>query len=169
MIEIYVKKPIPIRVIKWTGENYQEIKAFAGDRVDLGYYTGYGHTDEKSVTIHGIEGDEELSVGNYIVRGVKGEFYPIRADILDETYDKLTSDKLQTSKLEYVIGQKVIITFLKGKLVKPDRFYKLGGADSPHPIPKIKLLNGKVIYGSECWWTTEDDYKKAHGIPTDTK
>ncbi len=34
-----------------------------------------------------LEGNMEVSVGDYVIKGVKGEFYPCKPDIFAETYD----------------------------------------------------------------------------------
>jgi hypothetical protein len=38
--------------------------------------------------IHTLEGTLAASPGDWIVRGVKGEFYPVKPDIFNETYEK---------------------------------------------------------------------------------
>ena len=75
---------------------------------------------------------------------------------------------MATKKEKSNVGRKVIITFLKGKLVKTDRVFSVleeikDGKEiyKEYRIPKIKLLNGKIIYGDECWWMWETEYKKA--------
>lgn len=39
-----------------------------------------------AITIHTLEGDMTASPGDWIIRGVKGEFYPCKPDIFEETY-----------------------------------------------------------------------------------
>ena len=36
-----------------------------------------------------LEGDHEASVGDYIIKGVQGEFYPCKPDIFKQTYEKI--------------------------------------------------------------------------------
>ena len=38
-------------------------------------------------TISTLEGDMKGNVGDYLVIGVKGEMYPVRKDIFEETYE----------------------------------------------------------------------------------
>ncbi len=40
-----------------------------------------------SITIHTLEGDLLASPGDYIIKGVKGEFYPCKPDIFEQTYE----------------------------------------------------------------------------------
>jgi len=37
--------------------------------------------------IHTLEGDHQAKIGDYIIKGVHGEFYPCKEDIFHETYD----------------------------------------------------------------------------------
>lgn len=45
----------------------------------------------KEDIIHTLEGDHHASVGDYIIRGVRGEYYPIKPDIFKETYEIVES------------------------------------------------------------------------------
>ncbi len=44
-------------------------------------------TDDGSIVIPTLEGDMRCSVGDCIIRGVQGEFYPCKPDIFDATYE----------------------------------------------------------------------------------
>lgn len=76
----YRKKPIIIEAIQWTGKNLSEIDNFMGRTVE-----------NKGITlvIHTLEGDMEASIGDYIIKGVNGEFYPCKPDIFNKTYEKV--------------------------------------------------------------------------------
>jgi hypothetical protein len=39
------------------------------------------------MTIKTLEGDMTANVGDYIIKGVKGEFYPCKPDIFEQTYE----------------------------------------------------------------------------------
>lgn len=39
------------------------------------------------VTIHTLEGDHLAKEGDYIIKGVHGEFYPCKPDIFEQTYE----------------------------------------------------------------------------------
>lgn len=81
MIRMYVKKPIPIAAVQWNGENIDEVSAFIGENI-----TQYNNT----LTIKTLEGDMWAAVGDYILRGVNGEFYPCKEEIFKKTYDEVT-------------------------------------------------------------------------------
>lgn len=85
----YRKKPVIIDAFQWTGSADQEddpdwiIKAIMdGDA----WFENIGTPDEKFM-IHTLEGAHEASVGDYIIRGIKGEIYPCKPDIFLATYE----------------------------------------------------------------------------------
>jgi len=82
MIGLYTKKPVNVEAIKYTGkDNLDEIVKWAGGNiypVNVGYGT--------SLHCRTLEGELTLSVGDWIIKGVKGEFYPCRDDIFKLTY-----------------------------------------------------------------------------------
>jgi len=77
----YRKKPVVIQAVQWTGENNTEILHFCSTC----YITSSGKA--KDLVVSTLEGDMSTSVGDYIIKGVKGEFYACREDIFDMTYE----------------------------------------------------------------------------------
>lgn len=80
MIATYIKKPVKIDACQWTGDNIEEIKEFV---TPIAEYL----EDENVILIHTLEGDMKAEVNDYIIKGVKGEFYPCKPDIFKETYN----------------------------------------------------------------------------------
>ena len=82
----YRKKPIVIEAIQYTGSNVNEILAFvkSGTR-DIIYCDN--DSDAGYFTVKTLEGDMRANVGDYIIRGVSGEFYPCKPDIFEKTYE----------------------------------------------------------------------------------
>lgn len=83
------KKPVVVEVIQWTGENWDE----------LSKWCPYGLTQLTKnglITIDTLEGRMYAIVGDYIIKGVRGEFYPCKPDIFEATYEETTDaeDKL---------------------------------------------------------------------------
>ena len=76
----YRKKPVVIEAVQWTGNNIDEIEALGGLR-DYHYYPG------GKLIIHTLEGDMRAPIGDYIIKGVDGEFYPCKPDIFEKTYE----------------------------------------------------------------------------------
>jgi hypothetical protein len=77
----YRKKPVVIQAVQWTGENSTEILHFCSTC----YITSSGKT--KDLIISTLEGDMSASAGDFIIKGVKGEFYACKPDIFDMTYE----------------------------------------------------------------------------------
>lgn len=89
MIKTYKKRPVEIQAVQWTGWNKEEIYNFVGkdkcEIIEKVYY--YRQSILLDLIIHTLEGDHHALVGDYIIRGVKGEFYPCKPDIFEETYE----------------------------------------------------------------------------------
>ncbi len=82
-VKKYVKKPIVIEAIQYTGENTEDVVNFITDR----------HCtilNDKRILINTLEGNIEASPNDYIIKGVQGEFYPCKPDIFKSTYDLIT-------------------------------------------------------------------------------
>lgn len=76
------KKPVVIEAVQWTG-NMADIIALVG--CDLPTYGGI----DGALCIATLEGDMALRQGDWLIKGVKGEFYPCRADIFEQTYEQV--------------------------------------------------------------------------------
>jgi endo-1,4-beta-mannosidase len=79
MIKHYRKKPVVIEAVQWTGDNRSEIFDFVGKFAVWG--------DVSGMIIKTLEGQHIASVGDYIIKGVNGEFYPCKPEIFEKTYD----------------------------------------------------------------------------------
>jgi hypothetical protein len=82
----YKKKPIVIEAIQWHGaSSFEALYAFADADNNHGVV---GH-DGDNASIRTLEGIMTASVGDYIIKGIKGELYPCKPDIFEMTYDKV--------------------------------------------------------------------------------
>ena len=88
----YVKKPIPIEAVQFTGDNFRELYDFAGNDV---YY------QDGCVYVHTLEGDMKMKnkTGDYLIKGAKGEFCFCEKSVFEDTYEE------QPEQLEYVFDQ----------------------------------------------------------------
>ena len=83
------KKPIEIEALKWTGRNQAEMEEFCPKaRFSTIYIDGKGHP-EQELEIPTLEGILVARIGDMIIKGVEGEFYPCRNDIFWKTYDRV--------------------------------------------------------------------------------
>lgn len=90
----YRKKPVVIEAVQFTGRNDAEVAAFVGDN-------GYDPVDVRPTwMIQTLEGLMQASVGDFIIKGVKGEFYPCKPDIFEATYEEVGVKPSSTIKPE---------------------------------------------------------------------
>ena len=91
----YRKKPVVIEAVQWTGKNHREMWDFLTGKADkniepIGDNFYIDHTKVAGgLIIKTLEGEHIASIGDYIIKGVKGEFYPCKPDIFDKTYEKV--------------------------------------------------------------------------------
>ncbi len=78
----YKKKPVVIEAIQWTGENLGELRDFVPEE----FRHNKIHQPMGIVTPEGVM---TISEKDWIIRGVKGEFYPCKPDIFEMTYEKV--------------------------------------------------------------------------------
>ena len=79
----YKTKPVIIEAIKYTGDNGTEILRFMFPDIEP-------DAEAFSETINTLEGEMHCSKGDYIIKGLKGEFYPCKPDIFEMKYEPLT-------------------------------------------------------------------------------
>ena len=79
MVKVYRKIPVDIEALQWSGDNLEEVRRFCplASIIDNG------------LSIFTLEGSMDASVGDYIIKGVKGEFYPCKPDVFQLTYKKV--------------------------------------------------------------------------------
>ena len=75
------KKPVVIEAVQWNGDNVTEMSNFA--KINLIF------KENNKLAIRTLEGEMEANVGDWIIKGVKGEFYPCKPDIFVETYEEV--------------------------------------------------------------------------------
>lgn len=110
MIRKYKTKPCEIEAIKWTGFNISEIKSFVGNQLICEKYDN--DSDCVKMKIHTLEGDMEITEGDYIIKGLRGEFYPCKPDVFKRKYelaDNLDDCKLGDNYRPYEIFKNLIV------------------------------------------------------------
>ena len=92
-------KPVVIEAIQWTGQNHREMWDFLTGKTDdyLEVSGEHFYIDHAAVrgglVIKTIEGPLVASIGDYIIKGVKGEFYPCKIDVFAKTYERIPDDE----------------------------------------------------------------------------
>jgi len=80
----YRKKPVVIEAVQWTNdkESWDNIMSMGLSKWKP------GEMGSGTFIIETLEGDHLAKSGDYIIKGVQGEFYPCKPDIFEETYEK---------------------------------------------------------------------------------
>lgn len=90
----FQKKPVVIEAMQLTLTNFSDIEEFVGG--DLGTHPDGG------LVIATLEGAMRASVGDWIIKGVQGEFYPCKPSIFEQTYDEAEDkDVASTDTIEF--------------------------------------------------------------------
>jgi len=84
--KFYRKKPVTIRA--WKFDPDPDENDWIEDFLDRDSNHEYDD-EENQIVIHTLEGNMRASVGDYVIQGVQGEFYPCKSDIFHETYEEV--------------------------------------------------------------------------------
>jgi hypothetical protein len=86
----YRKKPVIIEAIRFTGPGSEDAVLDWIDGTLASYHTLAG--PGAPIKIHTLEGVMEASPGDYIIKGVLGEYYPCKPDIFHATYEAVSEE-----------------------------------------------------------------------------
>lgn len=77
----YIKRPLEVEAVKLTLDNIKEVAAWCNGEV--------GSFGGPMLWIYTPQGWVTANIGDYIVKGVSGEFYPMKAKTFEISYDRL--------------------------------------------------------------------------------
>lgn len=83
----YRKKPIEIEAVQWTGNNLAELRKMEG-------FNNAHICLDGVLKLATLEGITAASIGDFIIKGVQGEFYPCKPDIFEQTYEAVEEGKI---------------------------------------------------------------------------
>ena len=85
----YRKKPVVIEANEWDGSllDARKITDSFGNDFSLNSIIHKKNNGDISFLICTLEGDMTVSAGDFIIRGVSGEYYPCKPDIFEKTYE----------------------------------------------------------------------------------
>ena len=87
---LYRKKPVVVEAIKF--EDTSECLVALSNQLKLDpVRVSYAEAANPVLKINTLEGEMTGKIGDYIIKGVNGEFYPIKAEIFLETYERVGS------------------------------------------------------------------------------
>ncbi len=87
-MEKYRKKPVVIEAVQITEENIHTVAKWCGGEVKYANYEGTVPSCIDLSTLESANGTQRADMGDYIIRGVDGEFYPCKPGIFQQTYFK---------------------------------------------------------------------------------
>lgn len=97
----YRKKPVVVEAVQFDGLYPSKIKECVEFLEDHAIDLSNSYADDKfwdycnivekegGITIHTLEGNMLAAKGDYIIKGINGEFYPCKPDIFEKTYERV--------------------------------------------------------------------------------
>jgi hypothetical protein len=90
----YRKKPVIIEAMQWDGsiETADKIEVWSGGKTAC---RGTGWNDQDTILaifVDTLEGQMKAFDGDWIIKGIVGEFYPCKAEIFAATYEPADDD-----------------------------------------------------------------------------
>jgi hypothetical protein len=85
MSKIYDTKPCQIEAIQFTKDNKEELQLFCGDDICYDFSV---KDDVAYCWIHTLEGEMQATENDYIIKGLRGEFYPCKPDVFEKKYQE---------------------------------------------------------------------------------
>jgi len=82
----YRKRPVVVEAVQWTGKNTSVLCRFCPTATKA--YNPFGGKIDHLI-IPTLEGNHKAQKSDWIIKGVKGEFYPCKPDIFEQTYEKV--------------------------------------------------------------------------------
>lgn len=113
MVNRYRKKPVEVEAVVWNGNNEQEIVQFVGE--------AFSRRDRyRGLYIKTLEGTMRVSTGDYIIKGIQGEFCVCKPDAFKETYEEAARGQggdraLTLGELKELSGEPVWIRFIEAR------------------------------------------------------
>jgi hypothetical protein len=86
----YRKRPVVVEAIQWNGNNLSAIINFTGLHPSARNMAWSDYVDlvkRDGLKIFSLEGKMSASIGDWIIKGVNGEFYPCKPDIFEKIYE----------------------------------------------------------------------------------
>lgn len=84
------KKPVVIEAVQWWGDNVREVSAWIGsDGLPAGWVVKSVAGHVGVLVVPTLEGFHMAMPGDWIIRGVKGEYYPCKPEIFEMTYESV--------------------------------------------------------------------------------
>lgn len=86
----YRKKPVVVEAMRVTDADARAVAEWCGGQLRILVEQTFGGATREHITgldIVTLEGVMTANIGDYVIRGVQGEFYPCKPDIFEATYE----------------------------------------------------------------------------------
>lgn len=158
MARAYRKKPVVVEAVQWTGENHAEMCEFIDPEV-------FEIIPRVGLVIHTLEGDHHASPGDYIIKGVNGEFYPCKPDIFEKIYESATltppNEALTLDELLKMDGEPVYVVFRPDISGERSQSWALVNVDEKYgEVYLVDSIPGASCYYDEIWADLEGIYRR---------
>lgn len=87
MADLYRKRPVTIEAMRFSGNSielqdvYAWVESGVGrENLRMDFYTG-------DLIVRTLEGDMRCAYGDWVIKGIKGEFYPCKNEVFQLTYE----------------------------------------------------------------------------------
>lgn len=91
MTRFFRKRPVVITACQYVQGKSEEVLRFTS-----GQATWDDVVNKGTLVIHTLEGTMTVSVGDWVIRGVQGEYYPCKPDIFAATYEEVQQPQAGT-------------------------------------------------------------------------
>lgn len=122
------KKPVVIKAVQWTGKNLYNVVAFTDGVPDIkGNHAGMKWDEYRDLVnrdglkIYTLEGKMNADVGDWIIKGVKGEHYPCKPDVFELTYERAAAPQEQAPEDKELASD--AIAFVREAMIDHARAY----------------------------------------------
>lgn len=125
----FVKKPVVIEAIQYDGANITEIETFVGEKLPTIMTSDLG----AQLVLSTLEGDMKVTKGDYVIKGIKGEFYPCKPDIFKQSYNMIKENNDILSE-----GEKRVRKFFNPSALKRVENFKSITASAIDEIAEVE-------------------------------
>jgi len=139
------KKPVVIEAIQFNGTtlSLERILKWMGNAASIRNDIAAGFdppsfSDRGKIAIRTLEGTMFASPGDWIIKGVKGEFYPCKPDIFAETYDEASEE--EGTELDQLITE---------AQQTAERLNKLNAFMATDAFPNLKRAEKDLLYSQQ--------------------
>jgi len=155
MIEVkkYRMKPVVKEAVQFLPENAGEVAKWVGDNGGLDTMT-WGTDMPAVLTIRTHMGDMDANIGDWVIRGLEGEFYPVQDSKFQLTYEEIVPDPLE----EAIFSTEAVLSAVTGVLVCDDfgevcsvLDFVLGRSHFTHQLPAAADEAKPIIVTQYPW------------------